>query len=186
MKKLFLLSAFFLAISCTHENQKIKFDISIDREKSDFENIGAIAVLAFDDRSQPNILGDKTFGDEKIQITSNENLAELLRQKISENLHQKGFKKGLDKTVEIHLESLQYKAKRKFFIGTSAAESVIKIVVKNNKTGEKFTKNFALSINGKHFLAPLEEADAATINAILRDTVLDILSDKSLMKSLSK
>ncbi|MBP7709842.1 MAG: hypothetical protein KA100_02085 [Rickettsiales bacterium] len=186
MKKLFLLSALIFAISCTHENQKIKFDISIDREKSDFGNVGAIDVVAFDDRSQKNLLGEKTFGDEKIQITSNEDLAELLRQKISENLQQKGFKNGLDKTVEIHLESLQYKAVRKFFIGTSAADSAIKIVVKNNKTGEKFTKNFALSINGKHFLAPLEETDAATINTILRDTVLDILGDKSLMRSLAK
>lgn len=186
MKKLFLLAAVFFAASCTHENQKMKFDIAIDREKSDFNNVGAIEVVAFDDRSQKEILGNKIFGDEKIQITSDQNLSELLLHKISENLAQKGFQKGRDKIVEIHLESLQYKAMRKFFIGTSEADSTIKIIVKNVKSGEKFTKNFSLSVKGKHFLAPLEATDEEIINEILRDTVLDILSDKSFLKSLSK
>ncbi len=186
MKKLLLATAILLLAACTHENQKMKFDITIDREKSDFDNVGAVSIVAFDERSQKEIIGNKTFGIEKVTISSNDNLAELLRNKISENLAQKGFKKGFDKTVEIHLESVQYKAVRKFFIGTSEADSAIKIIVKNNKTGEKFTKNFALSVKGKHFLAPLESTDQETINTILRDTVLDILNDKSFLKSLAK
>ncbi len=186
MKKLLLASAILLLAACTHENQKMKFDITIDREKSDFSNVGAISILAFDERSQKEIIGNKTFGIEKVTISSRDNLAELLREKIGENLAQKGFRQGLDKTVEIHLESVQYKAVRKFFIGTSEADSAIKVIVKNNKTGEKFTKNFALSVKGKHFLAPLESTDQETINTILRDTVLDILNDKSFLKSLAK
>ncbi len=186
MKKLVALALIIFATSCTHENQKIKFDISIDHEKSDSDNTAAIEVLAFDDRYQKEILGSKKFGDEKIHISSDENLASLLRTKISENLSQKGFRRGKDKIVEVHLENLHYKAVRKFFIGTSEAESFIKVIVKNNKTGEKFTKNFSLSVKGKHFLAPLETTDKETINTILRDTILDILSDKSFLKSLSK
>jgi len=186
MKKIFLIAAVLLASSCTHENQKIRFDISIDREKSDFGNVGAIKVVAFDDRSHKELIGNKTFGDEEIQITSDQDLADLLREKISKNLEQKGFTKGNDRIVEIHVESLQYKAARKFFIGTSEVDSMIKIVVKNTKNGKKFTKNFALSVNGKHFIVPLEETDTAIINTILQDIVLDILSDRAFLNSLSK
>ena len=186
MKKLLLLASVLLLTSCTHENQKIKFDIAIDREKSDFGNVGSIGLIAFDERSHKDLIGTKTFGEERIEISSSENLAELLRDKLSDNLEQKGFVKGRDKIVEVHLESLQYKAVRKFFIGTSEANSMVKIIVKNTKTGEKFTKNFTLSVKGKHFLAPLEITDRETINTILRDTVLDILNDKSFLKSLTK
>jgi uncharacterized lipoprotein YajG len=79
---------------------------------------------------------------------------------------------------------LQYKAKRQFFIGTSKANASFKVIVKNSKTGSKFTKNFDLSLKNKHFIAPLESTDAATINALLQEIIENILNDESLLKKL--
>lgn len=176
-----------LTFSCTHQDQNIKFNIAVSNVKSESINSSSgLDFVAFDDRSSSRNIGEKSFGDEKIAIASDQNLAELLREEISKNLFDSGFKKGSDKIVEIHLEKLKYKAKRKFFIGKSEANIKIKVIVKNTKTKDKFSKNFTLSTKRKHFLAPLEKTDSKTINNLVQEAVLEIITDKTLLKSLSK
>ena len=179
--------ATFLTFSCAHQDQNIKFNIAVSNVKSESINsISGLEIVAFDDRSNSSTIGEKSYGDEKIAIASNENLAELLGKEISKNLFELGFKKGGDKIVEIHLEKLEYKAKRKFFIGKSEADIKIKVIVKNTKTKGKFSKNFALSTKRKHFLVPLEKTDSKTINNLIQETVAEIITDKTLLRNLSK
>ncbi len=189
MKKItsLVILASLLAFSCAHQDQNIKFNVALSNVKSEPVNsVSGLDVVAFDDRSKPNIVGEKSFGDEKIAISSDQNLADLLKDEISKNLFSFGFKEGKDKIVEIHLEKLKYKAKRKFFIGKSEAEIKIKVIVKNTKAKGKFSKNFTLSTKGKHFLAPLEKTDSKTINTLIQEAVLEIVTDKSLLENLSK
>jgi uncharacterized lipoprotein YajG len=186
MKKLYLLASLALLSSCIHLDQKVVFDFKIDKQEFDSKNIAGIEVLAFDDRPSGQIIGDKEFGEQKVNLLIEQNLADLLKTKISQGLAQKGFGRGDDKIIEIHLEKLYYEAERKFFIGSSDADSSIKVIVKDLKNGTTFTKKFALSVQKQHFLVPLEKTDTKTINTILRETVLEILSDSSFLKSLEK
>ena len=106
--------------------------------------------------------------DQKIKIGSDENLAEFLQKKITENLLRKGFSIGFGKTLEIHIASLEYTAKRKFFIGESAGKIAVTAVVTNNKNQSTLTKNFSSSLDSKHFIAPLESTERlATIVEVL-------------------
>jgi uncharacterized lipoprotein YajG len=191
MKKIFLnavlLLSLFATISCVpSQDQKIKLDLSFDETKSELGNGAEVKVLVFDDRSNKEIIGTKKFGTEEINITSEQNLTDLLQKKVSENLFGRGFKKGSAKTFELRIESLNYKAARQFFIGTSKANASIKAVIKNNKNNSKFTKNFDLSLKNKHFIAPLESTDGETINALLQEIIENILSDENLLKSLAQ
>ena len=185
MKKFLLVVSLLATISCSHQNQKVTLDLSFDEKKSNIGNGSAIDVVVFDDRANKEIIGKKIFGDEKITISPEQNLAQLLEQKIKENLGRKGFSQGGDKIVEIHIESLEYRARRRFFIGTSKADGVLKVIVSNVKSGEKFTKNFTLTIKNKHFIAPLASTDANTINELLQELVQDILNDKAVLKNLA-
>lgn len=186
MKKFLLIAALLATISCSHQNQKITLDLYFDEKKSNIGNGSAIDVVVFDDRINKEIIGKKIFGDEKITISPEQNLALLLEQKIKENLGRKGFSQGGDKIIEIRIETLEYQARRRFFIGTSKANGLLKVVVSNIKTGEKFTKNFTLTVKNKHFIAPLASTDANTINELLQELVQDILSDKAILKNLTK
>jgi uncharacterized lipoprotein YajG len=188
MKKITSLAILaLLTFSCTHQDQNIKFNVALSNVKSEpVSSARGLEIVAFDDRSEPSIIGEKSFGDKKIAIASDQNLTELLQEEISKNLFSFGFKKGGDKVVEVHLEKLKYKAKRKFFIGKSEASIKIKVIVRSTKTKDKFSKNFTLSTKGKHFLAPLEKTDSKTINNLIQETVLEIVTDKSLLKNLSK
>lgn len=185
MKKFLLVAAFLAAISCSHQNQKVKLSLSFEEAKPNAKNSAAVEVSVFDDRPNKEIIGKKRFGDEKITISPEQNLVSFLQKELSENLAKKGFKKGQDRSIEIRIETLKYKAKRHFFIGTSTAEGRIKVIVKNSKTGEKFTKNFTLSLANKHFIAPLQSTDAKTINALLQELLEGILSDEGFLKNLS-
>ena len=187
MKKLLLVAALFLAASCTHENQKINLTLHLDDTKSNIGNGAKLDLMVFDDRANDGIFGTKEFSsDEKVKIISQENVALLLTQKVEQNLIAKGFKKGNGKIVEIHIEQLYYLAKRGFLVGTSEGIAVIKILVKNTKTKSVVTKNFSLSLNNKHFIAPLESTDASTINSLLQEITRDILSNQDLLKNLAQ
>ena len=79
MKKLFLIASLLTAISCTHQNQKVTFDLSFKSEPSSVGRAIGIDVAVFDDRADKEFLGRKRFGDEKIVITSDQDLMSLLQ-----------------------------------------------------------------------------------------------------------
>ncbi len=186
MKKILFAAVLMAASSCTHLDQKISFDFDFDNEK---QNIGrgiGIDILVSDERGTDQI-GTKEFSsEEKIKISSKDNLAEILRQKVTENLYSRGFKKGWDNTIEIHVLKLKYNAKSEFFIGKSKAEAVIKAVVVNNRNGASLTKNLSSSLDGKHFIRPLESTDKSSINSLIKEIVQNILEDEEIIKRLTQ
>jgi uncharacterized lipoprotein YajG len=184
MKKFLLIASLFTAISCTHQNQQVKLGFYFDPAKSNAGNGSAIQLEVFDDRSNKVNLGYKKFGEEKIEITANQNLEEFLRNKISEGLIAKGFKIAKGTIVEIHIETLKYKAARHFPVGQSEAHSTLKVIVRNSASKNEFTKNYKLDVNNKHFIAPLESTDEATINSLLQEITSDIITDDAFLKSL--
>jgi uncharacterized lipoprotein YajG len=184
MKKILILASLFVAASCTYTTQRVNLNFSFDDKKSGLGNNTVLDVAVIDDRMDKEILGKKKIGDEEVNIVSEQNLAALLQKRIAENLVQRGFKQGKGKLVEFHIESLKYKAKRKFFIGKSEADTNFKVIVKNVRNGTTFTKNFNLSVKNKHFIMPLEATDANTINDLIQEVVENILNDESLLKSL--
>ena len=185
MKKLLLVTSLLAVISCSHKNQQVRLDVFLEEKKSNFGNSVALDVAVLDDRMNKEIIGRKTFGDEKINISSEQNLVHYLQKLVNDSLAQKGFTKGKDKIVELRIESLHYEARRRFFIGTSKAEGSFRVTVSNVKTGEKFTKNFNLALKNKHFIAPLEATDSETINNLLQELIQDVLSDEALLKNLA-
>jgi len=186
MKKIFLVSLFFVAISCSYRNQEVKFVIATNSEQSNLGNGAALDITVFDDRLDKEIVGKKTFGEEDTQITNDQNLAEILKEKIGASLWQKGFKQGKDKIVEIRLQKLIYASSRGFPVGHSEAHGLVKVVVKNKKTRSEFTKNYILDMNSKHFIVSCKSTDKKTINSLLQELVDDVVSDKTLLQNLAQ
>ena len=185
MKKLFLIASLLTAISCSHHNQSVRFNVVLDEAKANIGHGIALDIKVIDGRSNKENIGVKKFGEEKFTIASDQNLASFVQKEITQNLIEKGFKIGKEISVEIHIEKFLYQAKRKFFIGKSKSEAAIIIVIKNNKTGTKFTNNYSVSLTGKHFIAPLESTDSEIINSTLQDILQDILTDQDFIKALT-
>ncbi len=187
MKILLTIISLFALISCAHQNQKIRVDFSLDEKKSNIGNDVGISLAVFDDRLENKFFGTKEFcDDQKISITSNQNLAELLENEINNQLLRKGFKQGNEKIVEIRIQNLKYEASCGFLLGRSKADVSVKVSVTSSKGKIKTTKNFGLTANSKHFLLPLASTDADTINNVLSQVVRDILEDDMIVRNLSQ
>ncbi len=184
MKKTLIIISLLTLISCTHQDQKTRLDFSFDGKKSNIGSDTKIDLTVFDERLENGFIGTKEFCDgKKITIGSEQNLAELLKKKINAEFYKKGFKQGSDKLVEIHIQNLKYKAECGFLLGKSSANFQIKVLVTNNKTGSKATKNFELSLNNKHFILPLESTDDDTINDLIEEVIGDFLEDDILLRN---
>ena len=142
MKKFLLIVPFLAAISCTHENQKVTLNFDLKNQNSTIGSNRGVEISVLDERMNQKLLGKKKFSEQEIEIASDVNLAAFLQQKILQNLTHRGFKNGRDKIIEVHVETMSYMAKRGFPIGTSKIDANLKVVVKDSKTGAKFTKNY--------------------------------------------
>ncbi len=186
MKKLLLILPFLAVISCAHENQKVTLNFDLNNQSSTIGRDRSVVVAVLDERANKNLLGRKKFSEQEIEISPDINLANFLQPKIIQNLMRRGFKNGDDKKIEIHIESFSYIAKRGYPIGVSKIDANFKVVIQDKKTGAKFTKNYGMTSDSKHFIMPLEATDAETINVLLRDVVQEIVSDDSFLESLVK
>lgn len=187
MKKLLIIATLLASAACVHENQYVTLAPRFDEVKSNIGNGAKIDLMVIDDRYDDQIIGVKEFGpDEKINIINENNIAILLTKKINQALEAKGFTKGSDKIVEVHIEKLQYKAKREFFVGASSGEASIKFVIKTAKNKPVFTKTFNLITSNKHFIAPLASTDSVEINDLLQEVVQEALNSEDLMKMLAR
>ncbi len=185
MKKFLVITALFILTSCVHQDQKIKFSFDIESKKQNIGHGIGIDLVIIDDRSNENIGTKEYSSEEKIKISGGENLAQALQKKISENLLKRGFKNGWDSTLEIHVLKLNYHAKSEFLVGESYAEAAIKAVAVNNRTGSSLTKSFSSSLDGKHFIRPLDSTDSISINKLLQELVETILDDEEVLNKLA-
>lgn len=184
MKKIFLILPLLAAISCSHENQKVTLNFDLENQRSTIGGNKGADVAVVDERANKQLLGKKKFSSEEIEIFADVNLAAFLQEKVIQNLTYRGFTNGKDKIIKISIESLSYKAERGFPTGSSKIDVHLKVMVTDGKTGAKFIKNYGTNWDMKHFVMPLESTDAATINALLRDVVQEIISDDSFLESL--
>lgn len=184
MKKLLITICVLALTSCTHLDQKVNLDITTTNNHQSHTGNGlGLSIEVYDDRAESKIIGIKKFCDDKvIKITSDQNLAKLLQQEIREGLFKKGYKKGTDKLIEISIQKFRYRAQCGVMVGKSRADISVTVSVTDSKNGTNIAKNFKLSANNSHFLAPLEKTDSKIINNIVSEVVEDILNNDILLR----
>lgn len=184
MKKILSLLLLVAIASCTHVDRTLKVNFNSDLNKSNFGSEIKVSVKVVDDRMDKKLLGTKEYCDgKKVKITSAENVADLLRKKILNSLLQEGFKEGNDRTIEVHIQQLNYKASCSL-IGKSDAQMTLSVIVNNSKTNTKTTRDFDLTSENKHFIIPLAETDEKNINGLFSEMMETILSNEAFLKSL--
>ncbi len=184
MQKLLIISIFLTLISCKYLDKNVALDFNLDDRKSNIGNGARIDLVVSDNRLEKQLFGTKEYcNNKKIHITTNQNLAELLKKKIGENLSQKCFRNGKDRLVEVSIEQLKYKAQCNFIIGTSQGDIELKVAITDPKTGVRISKSFELSLTGKHFFVPLEATDEKIINNLFEEVVFDMLNNEALLRN---
>ncbi len=187
MKKLLLIFALLASFSCSYKNQKIVFNFDVENEnKSNSIAKKTFDLRVSDERHNKKILGKKKFGQTRVNVFSEQNLADILKFKIKENLVNQGFIEGNDKIIEVRIKTLIHKAQRGFPIGNSETKGVIRVDVKDNKGKNKeFSKNYTLEFKNKHFISSFASTDENNINNLLHELVSNMMRDKELIANIS-
>ena len=198
MKNLFLITALsILLTSCAGkivEVNLLKSDQkSITLENNYYEEQDIITsshelfdnIEVIDDRQDQNLLGIKTYGEEEIKIINNQNLSNLIKDEIIDNLNKDNQFIDKNKTLKIILKTLKYNSQRGFFLGKSKAKIAIKASLIDNDTRHmEYGRTYNLENESPHFIVSLEKTDQKTINTTLRDAVNKILEEDSLQNVL--
>ena len=178
--------ALMMTVSCTYNNQKVELGFDLNNKVSAIGHYKKVEVVVVDTRENKDVIGEKKYSSEvTVKITPNQDIANFLQQKLTHNLISRGFQYGNDKTLTLKIESLFYKANRSL-IGTSEMGTSFKIIIKDNKNGSIFVKNYNISQNNKHFIMPLDSTVADAVNKFLQDAVQEIVADDSFIENLIK
>jgi uncharacterized lipoprotein YajG len=187
MKKLLLILITSLSLSAcaTNKVENLNFRLSLDSDSSNIGNNKKVEVVVIDERTDSETLGQKRVGKYFVTIKSNQNLVDLIQDQVNHGLAQKGFSRGFDKTLEIRLVNLDYNANRGVFKGHSKASVLLRVAVKDKfNISKKYQRNYGLTIDKDHFIAPLLTTDEQSINFVLQETLNDLLRDQDLMETL--
>ena len=150
-----------------------------DQDSNSFDNILFNNIEVFDRRNNKESLGIKEYGDEAIEVINNQDLANLIKDKIIQNLQEDNQAIDKNKTLRITLKTLKYNSKRGFFLGKSKAKISIKAsLVDNNTNRMEYGRTYNLENERPHFIISLEKTDQRTINTTLKNIVDQILEEE--------
>ena len=185
-----IISSFLLSSCVLYNQESLHLNLSANKQLSSFGGNKSVVVEVKDERANKDLLGNKRLGNELIAIKSEQNLAETIKDKVAKDLEQNGFlvssNSNLEnKTLEVKILTLNYKAYREFFIGTSKIDILLKITAKNQDASKSYstTQNFSLSKN--HFIMPLITTDEKTINFALQESLNGIFDNQKLLDFLN-
>ncbi len=189
MKKLLtLIITSALLSSCVLSNQEtLNLNLSIASQYSNFGKNKSVELVIMDGRKDKDLIGNKRLGENLVVIKSNQNLVNLVENKISRDLEQNGFlvtslSSGLaDKYLEVKILTLNYNAYREFFIGSSKVEILLKITAKNKADDAKYSTTQSFSLDKNHFIMPLISTDEKTINAALQEVLDGVFANQKLL-----
>lgn len=188
MKKLLTLVLVAFLSSCVAKNQQsLNLNVSIAHTYADIGGNKSINLKVVDGRRDRAVIGSKRFGDGLVVIKSNQNISELVQDKISRDLEQNGFlvsessNNSTDKFLEVRILTLNYIAYRELVIGSSKIEVLLKITAKNKADGSSYSTTQSFTANKNHFIVPLISTDEKTINKALQESLDGIAANQKLL-----
>ena len=191
MKKLLALILLSFLSSCIYSNQEsLDVSLSINEKYSEIGGNRAIELGVIDERMNRDALGTKRFGQNLVNLRSNQIIARIVYDKVAKDLEQNGFAvvRGnlANKILEVKIITLNYRAYREFFVGTSKVEVLLKVTAKDKVGDKSYSTSKSLSLDKNHFISPSLSADEKTINSALQDALDEVLDNQKLIDFLKK
>ncbi len=186
LTKLIILSIFTFIISCSYNNYNAIINVKIQNKESLIGDGVGVKVTVNDSRYDRNVLGYKAISEEKtIKIGIDNDIENEIHSEIIGNLKKRGFAKGEDKIVGIHITKLDYKVtKQGFLISDSHIKAEIEVAIKDSKSNKITIKKYGMNSIESHFILPSKQDDQEIISEALSEIIQDMLSDEYFIQNL--
>lgn len=178
--KLTLLISLFAMFSCAAKKEyHVSLNPKITSEDSVVGEGKTFTLTVADNRKNKEIIGKKKFGNGEFStIKLKKDIKEVIASKMTKNLLDRGFKKGKDELIGVHIVKLNYESERGFIISDSSIEIRIRVAIKDSDSGKIMTKDYGLNFSKSHLGNPSAEDDAYIISENLSEVLDEILHDE--------
>ena len=178
--------AFLFASGCALSPQKVVLDPELQVSSSSFGEGVNITLVVKDERAS-NELGRRGMGMAKIDIE--QNLANLIREKVTSGLERKGFtivnsKENSSKTLVIELRALDYKTSVGFWTGGVHITGALK--AESTSESSDYSEFYRVESEKRVMLNPTAKENQRLLNEGLTDLLRKLFEDKELFDFLGQ
>ena len=173
--------------SCSYNDRQVTIDPIPNHFEVEEGNYNDYNIVALDGRKNRAIIaiGNKVFGKEVVEISSNQNIPAIIKEELIKGFTEQDVTFGKNKLLKISLQYLNYDAKRGIIIGKSGTAISVKVTVQERvgkgRIYTKYQKTYSLETDRFHFIAPAHKKDERNINEAIAQVILRILDDRNLI-----
>lgn len=174
---------------CAYIDQSLKVDSEITIPSSDIGAGKEVSLTALDERSE-QMIGNRVggYGFKAAKITTNQDLAELLKEYVSHGLKRNGFvpvKKDQSPTkMRVELRVLAYDTAMGLWTGGNIGKSTIKVIA-TSPEGKTYEKTYHGQKEIRTCFIGSQETNSNVVNCAFDDAVNNIFKDKELLNFLA-
>jgi len=183
------LSSITLLNSCAVTEEKINIDYISQKDVPHVEGAEKVTVIVnvSDVRSIKDKVSCKKngYGIEMGSIKSNENIADIVKSAINEEIRKRGFNiNDGSVTVGVELTRFYNDFKVGFFSGNADAEIIFNIQVRKSNGDIKYAKAFTELHSEKGIMLSLGHNAKIALDKALKNGVVKLMSDDSFIKAI--
>ena len=187
MMAMFSVMASFNA--CAVTDQKVLLHPIMDVQSENVGNDKQVGVTVLDTRPEQN-LGYRGIAQSsnRAVITTDQEVAEVFNEKISEGLKMKGFEPtsysdDISRTLTIEIRGLENSTSAGFWTGDVRTIASLRAVARHS--GEVYEKFYRTESEERIILVPLTEDNEESINATISEVLHTTFDDRELLEFLS-
>jgi len=189
MKKLAMFLLVFSLAGCAYIDQNLRVTPQVAIEQENIGNGKQVALRVVDDRDQQLIgkRGVQYFPGGK--ISTNQDLAEVLKNAFIIGLRRKGFEpvgeNDSNLLIKAELRSLSYETSMGFFTGGNIGTAVLKVIA-SQPSGKTYEKTYRSEKEIRTAFIGSQETNAKVVNDALADALNKVFEDRELLVFLAQ
>ena len=189
MKKIGMLVLVFLA-GCAYIDQNLRVSPQLTVLEANIGQDKKVALRVVDDRSE-QLIGRRAggYGYGMAKITTDQDLAEILRNAFIKGLRKKGFEpvemNDPGVSLRVELRSLAYDTSMGFWTGGNIGNAAIKIIA-SQPSGKTYEKTYRGQREVQTVFIGSQETNTDVVNGALSDVLGNVFSDRELLDFLTQ
>jgi uncharacterized lipoprotein YajG len=190
------LFAVTLLVGCAYTTQQATLSPELQLSGTNIGNNATVAVKVVDERSDKSLGYRGSAYGKAAKITTGQNVAEVIYEKIVEGLKQNGFNpvphgfnpvphsKGITRALKVEIRLIEYSTSVGFWTGGVHTKSALKAIAKNN--GKVYENLYRVDNEKRIVFAPFAKENEKLINKAVSEVLQKLFGDQELIAFLAR
>jgi uncharacterized lipoprotein YajG len=179
-----------LLVGCAYIDQNLRVAPEVTTSTVNIGQGKKVILKVIDDRDE-QLIGKRVngYGMSGAKISNNQDLAEVLKDAVTQGLIKKGFELGKEGdaavVMKVSLRTLAYDTAMGFWTGANIGKTVIKVTATNG-AGQEYEKSYRSQKEIRTAFIGSQETNSKVVNEAFGEAVSKIFEDQELLNHLVK